>query len=61
MTAEELQQLGCPDWRAAMESIRQEAYMMYAEGLLEITQKGEKVDLDKLHEIRGPIRLRGTG
>lgn len=57
-TAEQLRMLDCRDWRAAMEPVRQEAYLMYSQGLIEVTQKGEKVDLDKLKEIKGPIRLR---
>lgn len=57
-TADQLQMLNCNGWRAAMEPVRAEAYQMYAEGLLEVTQKGEKVDLNSLNAIKGPIRLR---
>lgn len=58
LTAEELKQLDCKDWRAAMEPIRQEAYLLYAEKVIHVTQKGEEVGVDKLAEIKGPIRLR---
>lgn len=44
-----------------MEPVRQMAYKMYAEDLIQVTQKGEKVDLNKLGDIKGPIRLRRTG
>lgn len=61
LTVEELQELNCKDWRSAMEQVRQEAYKMYAEGQIEVTQKGEKVELNNINDVKGPIRLRKTG
>ena len=61
LTAEELQTLHCEDWRSAMEQVRQEAYKLYSEGQIEVTQRGQKVDLDNLKDVKGPIRLRKSG
>lgn len=58
LTAEELHQLGCEDWRAAMPVVREEAWKMRAEGALDVTQKGEAVSAEGLDQIKGPIRLR---
>ena len=57
---EELRLLGCEDWRAAMQIVREMAWTMRKEGLLEITQKGEVVQATSLEDIKGPIRLRAT-
>jgi hypothetical protein len=61
LTGEELQQLGVQSWRDAMDIIRDEAYALHRQGKLEVTQKGEKVDLDKIEDVKGPIRLRAMG
>ncbi|KAK9897559.1 hypothetical protein P389DRAFT_195161 [Cystobasidium minutum MCA 4210] len=58
LSTQELKELDCADWRAAMEPIRREAYKLYAENLVHVTQKGEEVGVDKLDQIKGPIRLR---
>jgi hypothetical protein len=58
LTKDELSSLDCADWRAAMEHIREEAWLMKAQGMLDIMQKGELVKASTLEEIRGPIRLR---
>lgn len=54
----DLEELGCTDWRAAMDPVREEAWRMREEGLLEVTQKGEPVQAAGLLDIKGPIRLR---
>lgn len=61
LTQEELQTIGCKDWREAMQPIREAAWSMRADGLLEITQKGEPVQAESLEQIKGPIRLRACG
>ena len=43
------------DWRPLMQPVRDVAAVMADEGRLEVTQKGEVVDV---REARGPIRLR---
>ena len=58
LTPQELEKLHCTDWRAAMELVRQEAYRLYSENVIHVTQKGEEVGVDKVGQIKGPIRLR---
>lgn len=60
LTARELQSLGCGDWRDAMQPVRETAWQMQSEGLLQIIQKGEPVQAGSLDEIKGPIRLRAA-
>ena len=43
------------DWRPLMQPVRDVAAVMADEGRLEVTQKGEVVDV---RTARGPIRLR---
>lgn len=43
------------DWRPLMDLVRAEAAVMVAEGLIEVTQKGQVVAPEV---ARGPIRLR---
>lgn len=43
------------DWRDLMEDVRQEAYRMADDGLVDITQQGRVVDV---RTARGPIRVR---
>jgi hypothetical protein len=46
---------GDEDFRPWMDTVRSAARDLVAEGAIEVTQKGEVVDLD---DARGPIRLR---
>jgi len=43
------------DWRELMDPVRAAARRLVAAGAVEITQRGEVVDLD---DARGPIRIR---
>jgi hypothetical protein len=43
------------DWRPLMEPVRQAAQRLVEQGQVEITQKGEVVDLAT---VKGPIRIR---
>lgn len=61
LSSQELKDLDCKDWREAMDIIRQASYQLYHDGEIQVTQKGEKVDLERLNEIKGPIRLRMPG
>jgi len=45
-------------FRPLMDPVREEAFAMVDEGLIEVTQKGEVVDG---RNVRGPIRLRLPG
>lgn len=47
-------------WREQMEAVREVASDMVRDGLIEITQNGEVVDIDerKVETLKGPIRLR---
>lgn len=47
--------LGEDDWRARMEPSRAAARRLAAQGLVEVLQRGQRVDPDT---ARGPIRLR---
>ena len=50
---------GSPDdpdaWRPLMEPARDAVRRLVAEGAVEVTQRGEVVDLD---DVRGPVRVR---
>ena len=46
---------GGDDWRPLMAPARDAARRLVAQGRLDVTQRGEVVDLD---QARGPIRLR---
>lgn len=48
-------QVAPDDWRPLMEPVRQAAQRLVERGEVEITQKGEIVDLAT---VRGPIRIR---
>lgn len=43
------------DWRALMDPVRAAARLLVQEGLVEVTQRGEVVDLGT---ARGPVRIR---
>ncbi|MBU6237913.1 MAG: DUF3253 domain-containing protein [Planctomycetes bacterium] len=47
-------------WRQHMPIVREVAANMVRDGLIEITQRGEVIDVDQrdVESIRGPIRLR---
>ena len=49
--------VGGTEYRERMDAVRDAARDLVAEGEIEVTQRGEVVDLD---EARGPIRLRRT-
>lgn len=49
----------CPsNWRACMPRVRAVAIRLAKEGLIDITQRGQVVTVEKEGDIRGPIRLR---
>lgn len=55
----ELDGVGAPDWRGAMEPVREAAQGLREQGKLEFLQRGEVLDATVgLQDIRGPIRLR---
>jgi len=60
LSNEELAGLDCGSWRDTMPLIREEAWRMRAEGLLDITQGGEAIaeETESLQSLKGPIRLR---
>lgn len=58
LSKDELSSLNCTDWRAAMEPVRQEAWSIKQEGGLDITQKGIAIQVERLEDIHGPVRLR---
>jgi hypothetical protein len=47
-------------WRQYMTSVREVAADLVRDGLIQVTQRGDVVDVDErdLESIRGPIRLR---
>lgn len=60
LSATDLENIGCADWGEAVQPIRQAAWQMRSEGLLDVTQKGEPVQAETLEDIKGPIRLRAV-
>lgn len=58
LSSTELSVLDVPDWRATMDPIRQLVWEMHEAGEVEVLQKGEVVDAERLEDIRGPIRVR---
>jgi hypothetical protein len=48
---------GSDDWRPLMQPARDAAGRLVAAGLVEVTQRGEVVDVDQAH---GPVRIRRT-
>ena len=47
--------VGGKDWRPLMEPARDAARRLVEQGCIDVTQRGEVVDLD---QARGPVRLR---
>jgi hypothetical protein len=48
---------GADDWRALMQPARDAAARLVAAGLVEVTQRGEVVDVGR---AQGPVRIRRT-
>jgi hypothetical protein len=57
-SAPELQTLGASEWRDTMEAVRQVMWQKREAGEVEVMQKGEVVDVERLEDVRGPIRVR---
>jgi hypothetical protein len=57
-SAPELQVLGATEWRDTMEAVRQVMWEKREVGEVEVMQKGAAVDVERLEDIRGPIRVR---
>lgn len=58
LSSSELSTLGAPDWRATMDPIRELVWDMRDAGEVEIMQKGRVLDIQRLADIKGPIRVR---
>ena len=58
LSASELSTLNAPDWRATMDDVRSLVWEMREAGEVEVLQKGETVDVSRLEDIKGPIRVR---
>ena len=58
LSSSELSSLNVPDWRATMDPIRQLVWELREAGEVEVLQKGEIVDVERLEDIKGPIRVR---
>ncbi|XPS81249.1 hypothetical protein M3J09_013189 [Ascochyta lentis] len=58
LSSSELSSLNAPDWRATMDPIRQLVWEMREAGEVEVLQKGEVLGMERLEDIRGPIRVR---
>jgi len=54
----ELSALGAPDWRATMDSIRELVWELREAGEVEVMQKGQMLEAERLGDIKGPIRVR---
>ncbi|SMR41233.1 unnamed protein product [Zymoseptoria tritici ST99CH_1A5] len=61
LTANDLQRLGCENWREAMSIIREVVWERRKAGECEVLQKGEVLGMEvELEDVRGPIRVRRT-
>ncbi|KAK4627215.1 hypothetical protein CLAFUW4_04142 [Fulvia fulva] len=58
LTTQDLSDCHFDSWRDAMPAIRETAWTMRDEALLEVVQKGEPVGHVELKDIKGPIRIR---
>lgn len=56
----ELHTLGASEWRDTMGAIREVMWEKRQAGEVEVLQKGEVVEAERLEDIRGPIRLRNV-
>ncbi|KAF2628162.1 hypothetical protein BU25DRAFT_391709 [Macroventuria anomochaeta] len=54
----ELETLEAPDWRATMDDIRGLVWELREAGEIEVMQKGEVLEVERLEDIKGPIRVR---
>ncbi|CBY00661.1 hypothetical protein IAQ61_011574 [Plenodomus lingam] len=54
----ELSTLNAPDWRSTMDAIRAVVWEKREAGEVEVLQKGEVVRVERLEEIKGPMRVR---
>ena len=61
LTTRDLSDLGFDCWRDAMPAIRETAWTMRDEGVLEVVQKGESVGNVGPQGVKGPIRIRRVG
>lgn len=59
-TQGELRTLDAANWRDTMEIVRQVMWQLREAGKVEVLQKGEVVGVEKLEDVRGPIRVRRT-
>lgn len=57
LSTTDLSSLGAASWRDLMPALRELAFKMRDEGVLEVLQRGE-VSRQRAEEVRGPIRLR---
>jgi hypothetical protein len=55
---DELDSLEAPDWRGTMDNVRQVVWQLREEGEVEVIQKGEVISVERLEDIKGPIRVR---
>lgn len=61
LTADELSELGCAEWRDAMGQVREMVWQWRDAGRCEVLQKGSVLDPDtRLEDVVGPIRVRRT-
>jgi hypothetical protein len=59
LTADDLQCLGCDDWREAMSIIREVVWEKRKEGECEVLQRGEVLGMEVgVEDVRGPVRVR---
>ncbi|KAF1918956.1 hypothetical protein BDU57DRAFT_440529 [Ampelomyces quisqualis] len=57
-SAAELQTLGASEWRDTMDTVRQVMWEKREAGEVEVMQKGVVIEVDRLEDVRGPIRVR---
>ncbi|KAF2686182.1 hypothetical protein K458DRAFT_299150 [Lentithecium fluviatile CBS 122367] len=54
----ELEALNAPDWRSTMDHVRQVVWELRDAGEVEVLQKGEVISVERLEDVKGPIRVR---
>jgi hypothetical protein len=55
---DELDSLEAADWRGTMDDVRQVVWELREMGEVEVMQKGEVISIERLEDVKGPIRVR---
>ncbi|KAF2125934.1 hypothetical protein P153DRAFT_299573 [Dothidotthia symphoricarpi CBS 119687] len=59
-SAQELGVLNASEWRQTMDDVRSVVWQLREDGELEVLQRGEVIDVERLEDVRGPMRVRAV-